>query len=137
MNQTSQARAISKLAKSISNTGMGSLSAAALAVSFVLSEPEPLSALRAWGWVRTDRPNGCHWLPDGCCGQGRTELQEYTATDERPDYPEPIDPAQQLLPIDLPERPEPCAGVVWVDDERNGHCPDCGGLLHIAPWPCG
>ena len=47
---------------------------------------------------------------------------------------------QQLLPVDLPERTaehEPCAGVVWVDDERNGHCPYCGGLLHIAPWPAG
>ena len=87
-----------------------------------------------------DADNGCHWLPDGCSGQGRTELQDYPATDERPDYPERPDPAQLTLPIDLPERTaehEPCAGVVWVDDERNGHCPYCGGLLHIAPWPAG
>jgi hypothetical protein len=82
-----------------------------------------------------DSDDGCHWLPDGCSGQGRTELQDYSATDEKPQYPEVFDPAQQLLPIDLPERPEPCAGVVWVDEDRNGHCPYCGGLLHVAPWP--
>jgi len=85
-----------------------------------------------WG---TD--DSCHWYPDGCCGRGHTELQNYPATDQRPDYPERPNPAQRTLPIDLPERPEPCAGVVWVDDNRNGHCPYCGGLLHIAPWPCG
>jgi len=83
-----------------------------------------------------DTDDSCNWYPDGCCGQGYTELEDYPATDERPDYPERPDPAQRSLPIDLPERPEPCAGVVWVDDDRNGHCPYCGGLLHIAPWPC-
>ena len=40
-DQTSQAKAMSKLLRSTSNTGMGLLSAAALAVRFVLSEPEP------------------------------------------------------------------------------------------------
>ncbi|MHC4399438.1 MAG: hypothetical protein ACYTG0_07150 [Planctomycetota bacterium] len=84
-----------------------------------------------------DSDDGCHWLADGCSGQRRAELQDYPATDERPDYPEPPNPAQLTLPIDLPQRPEPCAGVVWADDERNGHCPFCGGLLYIAPWPAG
>lgn len=69
-----------------------------------------------------DADNGCHWAPDGCYGRGYKQLQDYPATDQRPNYP---------------ERPEPCAGVVWVDDERNGHCPYCGGLLHLAPWPAG
>ncbi len=84
-----------------------------------------------------DTDDSHHWYPDGCCGQGHTELQDYPATDEQPDYPERPDPAQLTLPIDLPERPEPCAGVVWIDDDHNGHCPYCGGLLHIAPWPAG
>jgi hypothetical protein len=81
-----------------------------------------------------DSDNGCHWRPEGCSGQ---ELQDYPATDDRPDYPERPNPAQRTLPIDLPERPEPNTGVVWVDDDRNGHCPYCGGLLHVAPWPAG
>ena len=80
-----------------------------------------------------DTDDGYHWEADGC-GDG---LKDYPATDQRPDYPERPDPAQQLLPIDLPERPEPNTGVVWVDDQRNGHCPCCGGVLNIAPWPCG
>lgn len=84
-----------------------------------------------------DTDNGCSWHPEGCCGKGYTELQDYPATDERPEYPERPDPAQMILPIDLPERPDPCAGVVWIDDDRNGHCPYCGGRLHLAPWPCG
>ena len=84
-----------------------------------------------------DTDDSCNWYPDGCCGQGYTNLEDYPATDQRPDYPERPDPAQRSLPIDLPERPEPCAGVVWIDDDRNGHCPYCGGLLHLAPWPCG
>jgi hypothetical protein len=82
-----------------------------------------------------DSDDGRHWAPDGCYGQGYTQLNEYPATDERPDYPERPDPAQLTLPLDLPERPEPCAGVVWVDEDRNGHCPYCGGLLDVAPWP--
>ena len=84
-----------------------------------------------------DTDDGYHWAPEGFWGKDYKQLQEYPVTDERPEYPEKPDPAQQLLPIDLPKRPEPCAGVVWVDDERNGHCPYCGGLLHIAPWPAG
>ena len=79
-----------------------------------------------------DTYDGCHWEDD--CGDS---LRDYPATDQRPEYPEPLDPAQHTLPIDLPERPEPCAGIVWVDDERNGHCPYCGGILNITPWPCG
>jgi hypothetical protein len=82
-----------------------------------------------------DTDNGSHWAPDGCYGQGYTQLQEYPATDERPEYPR-LNPAQLLLPIDLPDRPEPCAGVVWIDEDRNGHCPYCGGLLNVAPFPC-
>jgi hypothetical protein len=82
-----------------------------------------------------DTDNGCHWLPDGCCG--RKGLQDYPATDQRPDYPRRLDPAQLTFRVDLPKRPEPCADVVWVDEGRNGHCPYCGGLLHVAPWPAG
>lgn len=81
--------------------------------------------------------NDCRWVPDGTYGPGYTRLEEYPATDDRPDYPSHLDSRQKRLPIDLPELSEPCAGVVWVDDDRNGHCPFCGGLLHVAPWPCG
>ena len=84
-----------------------------------------------------DTEEGCSWSPEGCSGQDRVDLQDYPATDKRPEYPERPDPAQLTLPIDLPERPQPCAGAVWVDDDSNGHCPYCGGLLHIAPWPAG
>jgi hypothetical protein len=82
-----------------------------------------------------DTDNGCHWAPDGCWGADYTPLNEYPAANERPEYPAPIDPAQLLLPIDLPKRPTPDVGVVWVDDDHNGHCPYCGGVLHCAPFP--
>lgn len=81
-----------------------------------------------------DSDDGHHWAPDGCYGQGCTNLEDYPATEERPEYPEKWDPSQKLFP-NMPERPTPCAGVVWVDDDHNGHCPYCGGLLHVAPWP--
>ena len=88
-----------------------------------------------------DTESGCSWLLDGswgkCYGECRRDLREYPATDERPEYPERPNPAQLPLPIDLPDRPEPCAGVVWVDDDRNAHCPYCGGILNLAPWPAG
>ena len=80
-----------------------------------------------------DADDGYHWAPDGCYGRDYTNLEDYPATDDRPEYPERPDPAQLTLPIELPERPEPCAGVIWVDDEDNGHCPYCGGFLHVAP----
>ncbi|REJ65664.1 MAG: hypothetical protein DWQ31_17135 [Planctomycetota bacterium] len=82
-----------------------------------------------------DTDDGYHWHTDGC--SGRDDLKDYPATDERPNYPAPIDPAQLSLPIDLPERPQPNVGVIWVDDDENGHCPCCGGILRAAPWPCG
>ena len=49
--------------------------------------------------------------------------------------PAPIDPDQLSLFDD--ERKTPDSGVVWVDDERTGHCPHCGGILNLAPWPAG
>ncbi len=64
-----------------------------------------------------DTDDGYHWYSDGCCGRGYRELNEYPATDKRPDYP---------------DRPEPC-GVLWIDDDGNGHCPYCSGLLKLAP----
>ncbi len=67
---------------------------------------------------RWEADDGYHWAPDGCYGQGYTNLEDYPATEEQLKYP---------------ERPEPCAGVVRVDDEHNGYCPYCGGLLHVAP----
>ena len=84
-----------------------------------------------------DTDNATAWYPEGCCGRGHKELQDYPATDQRPEYPERPDPAQRALQMDLPERPEPCAGVVWVDDDRNGHCPYCGGRLYLASCPAG
>ena len=80
-----------------------------------------------------DTDEGCHWQSDGC----REDLKDYPATGERPHYPKPIDPAQLPLSIDLPKRPQPNVGVIWVDDDDNGHCPCCGGILKIAPWPAG
>ena len=74
--------------------------------------------------------DGSYWAPDGCYGKGFTQLQDYPATDERPEYPEPPDPSQRTL-FDVPDRSDPCADVVWVDG-HNGHCPYCGGLLHVA-----
>ena len=82
-----------------------------------------------------DADDGCHYAPDGCYGQGYTQLNEYPATDERPEYPGPVDPDQLTLFDD--ERKMPDVGVVWVDDDRNGHCPHCGGILTLAPWPAG
>lgn len=80
-------------------------------------------------WYTDDN---CHWYPNRRYGHGYTELQNYRATDQRPNYPEQLNSAQQLLPIDSPKRPEPCADIVWVDSKHNGHCPYCGGLLHIT-----
>jgi len=79
--------------------------------------------------------DGCHYAPDGWYGPGYTQLNDYPATDERPDYPGPVNPDQLTLFDD--ERKTPDVGVIWVDDDRNGHCPHCGGLLHVAPWPAG
>jgi len=81
-----------------------------------------------------DSDDGNHWTENGLA---RIRLEQFPATDEKPEYPAPFDPAQTTLPIDLPERPKFSAGVVWVDDEDNGHCPYCGGLLHASPWPAG
>lgn len=77
-----------------------------------------------------DADDGCHWAPDGCHDQ--TYLEDYPATEDRPEYPEPVDPNQLALFDD--ERKTPDAGVVWVEED-NGHCPHCGGVLNLAPWP--
>ena len=82
-----------------------------------------------------DADDGCHGAPDGCYGQGYTQLNEYPATDKRPDYPDPVNPDQLTLFED--ELKTPDVGVIWVDDDRNGHCPHCGGILNLAPWPAG
>jgi hypothetical protein len=82
-----------------------------------------------------DTHNGSHWAPDGCYDRDFGPLNQYPATDEQPEYPRPLSNAQLLLPVDLPRRPEPNVGVVWVDDDQNAHCPHCGGILKIAPWP--
>ena len=74
-----------------------------------------------------DADNDCHWAPDGCYEQDYTNLEDYPATDERPEYPDPVNPNQFTLFDD--ERKTPDVGVVWVDDDRNGHCPHCGGVL--------
>ncbi len=58
-----------------------------------------------------DADDGVHWAPDGCHDQ--TYLEDYPATNERPEYP---------------------TGVIWVEDGK-GHCPHCGGVLSLAPWP--
>jgi hypothetical protein len=81
------------------------------------------------------QPRQCH--SDQTFGDARRDLREYPATDQCPEYAERSNLAQLLLPIDLPKRPEPCFGVVWVDDDHNGHCPYCGGVLHCAPFPAG
>jgi hypothetical protein len=64
-------------------------------------------------------------------------LESFPATETKPDYPEQRDPAQRSLPIDLPKRPTPCADALWVDEDGKGHCPYCGGVLEVAPWPAG
>ena len=81
-----------------------------------------------------DADDGCHWAPDGCYGQDYTQLNEYPATDDRPEYPGPVNPDQLAL-FDN-ERKTPDVGVVWIDAD-NGHCPHCGGVLNLAPWPAG
>lgn len=82
-----------------------------------------------------DTHNGVHWAPEGCYGRDFMPLNEYPATDEQPEYPTPLSNAQLLLPVDLPRRPEPNVEVIWVDEDRNAHCPHCGGILTITPWP--
>ena len=81
-----------------------------------------------------DADDGYHYAPDGCYGRDYTNLEDYPATDERPEYPIPDDPNQLDLFDD--ERKTPDVGVVWVDDHV-GHCPHCGGVLNLAPWPAG
>lgn len=76
-----------------------------------------------------DTDDGCHWYADI-----DQDLNDYPATDKRPDYP---NPNQLTLPISLPEQPTSDVGVIWVDDDHNGHCPHCGGILCIVPWPVG
>jgi hypothetical protein len=97
-----------------------------------------------------DTDDGYHWY-----GEYDDELQKYQATDDEhfDTFALQIvqrmisnylgDPRQLTLPIDLPARPALCGsqleevGCVFVDDNRKPHCPRCGGLLHVAPWPAG
>lgn len=58
-----------------------------------------------------DSDDGCSWRAE----DGK-DLTEYPATDNKPDYPN--------------------TGVVWVDDDHAAHCPQCGRILKLAPWPC-
>jgi len=84
-----------------------------------------------------DTDDGQHWTPDETREQEYTCPSEYPATTEKPDYPERPDPAQLELPIELPERPTPDIGVIWVDEEGKAHCPSCGGVLEAWFWPAG
>jgi len=76
-----------------------------------------------------DTDDGVHFAPDGACGEDYTPLGEYPTTLEKPEYPRKPDPAQLTLPIDLPEKPTPDIGVIWIDEEGKAHCPSCGGVL--------
>lgn len=83
-----------------------------------------------------DTEDGYRWYEEN---HRQPELGTYPATVDRDeiDYPEKQDPAQRTFPIELSERPQPCAGIVWVDNDRQPHCPYCGGLLKLVPWPAG
>jgi hypothetical protein len=76
-----------------------------------------------------DTDNGYDWYADNDYADN---FREYEATDEKPDYPEKINFNQPTLPIDLSERPKVNNRVVWVDEDQNGYCPFCGGLLKIS-----
>ena len=84
---------------------------------------------RHWGTL-----DGEHWVPGG--GSGK-ELQQYLVTETEREYPVPDAIGQLTLPIDLPERPIPDIGVIWVDEDDKAHCPGCGGVLEASPWPAG
>lgn len=71
-----------------------------------------------------------HWYSDGCCGKDYKELNDYPTTDEKPSYPAPDDPAQATL-FDAEREPHN-EGVIWVDDNHNGHCPYCSGILKLS-----
>jgi hypothetical protein len=75
-------------------------------------------------WTTDD---ATHWY-DACESEG-LHLEEYAAVSEKPVYLQKPNPEQKMLPIELPDRPEPRLDVVWVDDDGNGHCPYCGGIL--------
>jgi len=81
-----------------------------------------------------DTLDGVSWVssePDG------RDLQEYAVTEEGREYPTPDAVGQLLFPIDLPERPVPDIGVIWVDEDGKAHCPTCGGVLEAWFWLAG
>lgn len=77
-----------------------------------------------------DTNDGYHWAPDGCWDKRYKKLEEYPAVIERPEYLVP-NPNQRPLLIDEPELAAIDMGVIWIDDDHNGHCPCCGGVLKV------
>jgi len=81
-----------------------------------------------------DTIDGVSWVSSE---PGGRDLQEYVVTEEECKYADLDAIGQLLLPIDLPERPTPDIGLVWVDEDGKAHCPTCGGVLEAWFWPAG
>jgi hypothetical protein len=86
-----------------------------------------------------DTDDACHWYPNGTCGAGYDQLEDYPVVD---------DPVKADLRRDLEDRCENLAdelGINWerelppvaVDDDHKAYCPHCGGVLQAAAFPPG
>lgn len=82
-------------------------------------------------WATDD---GCHW---SCDSTDRKNLEDYDAQDYAPEYNPKPDPLQNFMAFfsGLPQQKD--TGIVWVDDDKQAHCPFCGGILHFASQPAG
>ena len=78
-----------------------------------------------------DTDDGCNWYSEGSCGRGYTNLEDYDVVEEKPEYPEIYSSSQKLIP-GIPKRPEFSSGKLWVDEDKNGHCPYCGTILEVS-----
>ncbi len=80
-----------------------------------------------------DTDDGYHWW----CDTERPNLEDYEASDERPKYHPKPNASQNLMQFYSEQPQQIDTGIVWVDDNKQPHCPFCGGILDIAPYPVG
>ncbi len=78
-----------------------------------------------------DTDDGHNWG----CDEERKNLEDYQASNDKPQYHLATSPDQMKLFPSLEPWVQKDSGIVWIDDDRQPHCPFCGGLLHVTNSP--